>query len=87
MKVRRKTDFGMEIDAWWRQLRPETRQWLIANNGDTVPPQVADEIAAVGGPAATDAWWARLEGSPGLCMPDDAVDWIEAAANDEVEGT
>ena len=76
----------MLIEAWWPRLRRETRQWLMANNGDAVPPVVLDEIAAVGGPAATDEWWARLDGSPGRCMPDDAVDWIEAAANDEVEG-
>ncbi len=86
MTAGRETDCGMLIEAWWPHLRPETRVWLIANNGDTVSPLIVDEIAAVGGPAATDAWWADLDGSLGRCMPDDAVDWIEAAANDEVEG-
>lgn len=76
----------MSIETWWPQLQPETQQWLTANNGDAVPPPIVDEIAAVGGPAATDAWWADLEGSPGRCMPDDAIDWVEEVANDELEG-
>ena len=76
----------MDMATWWPRLRPESRQRLIANNGDAVPPSIVEEIAAVGGPAATDAWWAELDGSPGYGMPDDAVDWVEAAANDEVEG-
>ena len=35
----------MTIEAWWPRLRPETRQWLIANNGDAVTPAIAEEIA------------------------------------------
>ena len=72
------------IEQWWPALRAETRDWLIANNGDTVPRPIVEEIAAVGGPAATDPWWAEGEGTH--CMPDDAVDWIEDVANDEWEG-
>lgn len=75
----------MIIEAWWPMLRLETRQWLVANNGDAIPPQIVDEIVVAGGPAATDPWWADIDGSPGRSMPDDAVDWIEEAANDEVE--
>jgi len=74
------------IIEWWPLLRLETRLWLIANNGDAVPPQIVEEIVAAGGPAAADAWWADLDDSPCRCMPDDAVDWIEEAANDEAEG-
>lgn len=55
MTAGRETDCRMIIEAWWPQLRPATRQWLIANNGEAVPPLIVDEIAAVGGPAATDA--------------------------------
>lgn len=75
----------MTIDMWWPRLRPETRQWLIANNGDAVPAAIVDEIAAAGGPSATDAWWEDQEGTQGRCMPDDAIDWIEDAANDEAQ--
>ncbi|MBC7678843.1 MAG: hypothetical protein H7233_07625 [Pseudorhodobacter sp.] len=76
----------MTIEVWWPRLRTETRQWLAANNGDAVPPLIVEEIAAQGGPAAVDTWWVDVDGSPGRGMPDDAVDWIEAAANGEVEG-
>ena len=77
----------MSIEAWWPQLRPETRAWLTANNGDAVPSVIAEEIAALGGPAIADAWWSDAEGASGRNMPDDAVDWIEEAANEEVSGT
>ncbi|HVN11304.1 MAG TPA: hypothetical protein VMT69_04370 [Kineosporiaceae bacterium] len=73
----------MTIELWWPRLRPETRQWLIANNGDTVPDSVMSEIEAAGGPARSDPWWSEQEGSAGRCMPDEAVDWIEEIANEE----
>ena len=76
----------MTIEVWWPRLRTATRDWLIANNGDAVPPLIVEEIVGQGGPAGTDAWWAEVEGSPGRGMPDEAVDWIEEAANDEVDG-
>ncbi len=75
----------MSIEAWWPLLRAGTRQWLIANNGDSIPSSIVEEIAALGGPAADDAWWVASEDSTGYCMPDHAVDWIEEAANDEVD--
>ncbi len=73
----------MAMESWWPLLRPETREWLIANNGDVVPPRIVEEIAAVGGPLPSDPWWEDQEGSEGRCMPDGAVDWIEEVANDE----
>ncbi len=76
----------MSIEAWWPRLRPETREWLVSNNGDVVPQPVVDEIAAVGGPGGTSAWWTDLDGSAGRSMPDEAIDWIEEVANDEVPG-
>lgn len=76
----------MTIEAWWLRLRPETREWLVANNGDAVPLLIVEEIAGQGGPTVTDTWWVDVDGSAGRGMPDDAVDWIEEAANNEVEG-
>ena len=73
----------MSIEVWWPGLRPGTRDWLIANNGDVVPPPIVDEIAEAGGPARTDDWWVSQEGSTGAHMPDVATDWIEEVANDE----
>ncbi len=69
------------MPRWWNELGPETRAWLIDNNGDTVPPDVALQIEQAGGGAA-------LVGSedhdvPGVYLSDEAVDWIEAVANGE----
>ena len=73
----------MSIEQWWTKLQPSTQDWLIANNGDLVPADVVAEIAAVGGPASGDSWWAVRSGAPGHYFPDDATDWVEAAANGE----
>ncbi len=74
---------AMSIEVWWPRLRRETRDWLIANNGDAVPAPIIEEIARAGGPTTSDAWWADQDGSSGSVMPDDAIDWIEEIANDE----
>ena len=77
---------GMTIEMWWPRLRPDSRQWLMAHNGDVVPRLIIEEVAAEGGPAVTDTWWADADVSPGRVMPDEAIDWIEAAANEEEQG-
>ena len=73
----------MSVQVWWSELRPETREWLIANNGDAVPVSIVEEIAAAGGPARSEGWWVRDDEPERLLMPDEAVDWIEEIANDE----
>jgi hypothetical protein len=62
-------------------LQEQTRDWLIANNGDVVPPAVRAEIAGAGGPATTDSWWVADQDATGPVMPDQAIDWIEETAN------
>ena len=74
---------SMTIEAWWPKLRPATRDWLIANNGDVVPAPILEEIAAAGGPSESEGWWVAQEGGSGSCMPDEGVDWIEEMANEE----
>jgi len=73
----------MRIEQWWPTLQQQTRDWLIANNGDAVPPAVRAEIAEAGGPATSDAWWVTGEDTTGPVMPDEAIDWIEETANEE----
>ena len=73
----------MPIAQWWPELRQQTRDWLIANNGDVVTASIVAEIAEAGGPATSDAWWVTDEEAPGPVMPDEAIDWIEATANEE----
>jgi hypothetical protein len=73
----------MDIQNWWPQLTHPTREWLIANNGDAVPAEIRAEIAAAGGPDTSETWWTNQIDSEGFHFPDDAVDWVEALANDE----
>jgi hypothetical protein len=74
---------GESIEVWWPRLKPATREWLIANNGDAVPDAIVEEIAAAGGPARSDPWWVDDDESTASLLPDDATDWIEEVANDE----
>ena len=61
----------------------ETRDWLIANNGDALPAWVIAEITRAGGSVGTDAWWVGQDGATGFSLSDAAVDWIEEVANGE----
>ncbi len=63
----------MTIEQWWPKLEPSTRDWLVENNGDTIPADVIAEITAAGG----------ADDLSGRQLTDDAVDWVEAVANDE----
>jgi hypothetical protein len=74
----------MSLEAWWPLLDLETRDWLIANNGDALSTQVLDDIARVSGPLPPDAWWLGENGPDGFYLSDEGIDWIEAAANGEV---
>jgi hypothetical protein len=67
----------MDIEQWWPNLKPSTREWLIENNGDEVPAEVAAEISEAGGMLADPSE------SSGFQLSDDATDWIEAVANGE----
>ncbi len=58
--------------AWWERIDPAVQQWLIDNNGDSVPAEIARRITDAGG-----------EVSIGQPLPDEVVDWIEAVANGE----
>ena len=48
----------MGMDEIWARLAPETRDWLIANNGDAVPVDIAAEIDELADAANTDDIWA-----------------------------
>jgi hypothetical protein len=73
----------MPLEAWWPLVQPETRDWLIANNGDALSPPVLDDIARVGGPLPTNAWWVGENGPNGFYLSDAGIDWIETVANGE----
>lgn len=74
----------MRIENWWPLLDPSTREWLINNNGDVVPPHILDRIVAVAGPATSGAAWVGDNVPKEFTLSDGAIDWIETMANDEV---
>ena len=73
----------MSMEAWWPALTPETRDWLIAHNGEALSDPVVEEITRAGGLVTSDAWWVGDRGPDGVYLSDAAVDWIEATANGE----
>ena len=73
----------MEIIEWWQKLDPDAQAWLIAHNGEAVSPEVLKKITAAGGSVSSSAWWVGDSGPDGFFLSDEAVDWIEAAANEE----
>ncbi|MFE4543431.1 hypothetical protein [Arthrobacter sp. NPDC056727] len=70
------------MSDWWPQVSAETRDWLMAHNGEPLAPPVASDILSVTGGATGPGWWAG-ESAAGPRLTDEAVDWIEAVANGE----
>ncbi|GAA3200155.1 hypothetical protein [Microbacterium terregens] len=73
----------MKTIEWWPLLDGDAQAWLIAHNGDAVSTEVLSKIVAAGGSLTSDAWWIGEAGTEGFYLSDEAVDWIEATANDE----
>lgn len=71
----------MGIDDWWAKLPQETREWLIAHNGEPLPDNVASTVRDAGTPFDHAAWWD--DSGTTITFADRAIDWIEAVANDE----
>jgi hypothetical protein len=73
----------MDISQWWPLVQPSTRAWLIAHNGEPLPPPIIADIAWNG--FAVNAAQSWIEGSSpeGFSLSDAAIDWIEATANGE----
>jgi hypothetical protein len=74
----------MSLETWWFLLRQESRDSLIASNGDALSTAVLDDIVRVSGPLPSDAWWADENGPNGFYLSDAGVDWVEEVANEEV---
>ena len=73
----------MEIIDWWPKLDSDTKAWLTAHNGEELPAEVLTMIEEAGGSVTSGAWWIGESGPDGFFLSDEAVDWIEAVANDE----
>jgi len=73
----------METIEWWPRLGPEAQAWLVEHNGEAVDSEVLDKIVAAGGVLGGGDWWIGETGPAGFYLSDEAVDWVEAAANGE----
>jgi hypothetical protein len=73
----------MKMLEWWRKVDPEVRAWLIAHNGEALDQNVIAGITAAGGDVTSNAWWIGEDNPTGIYLSDEAIDWIEAAANGE----
>jgi hypothetical protein len=65
-------------------VRPSTREWLIEHNGEALLAEIVDDIRLAGRSIASDPPSASQSGSTEFLLSDEATDWIEAIANDEV---
>jgi hypothetical protein len=72
----------MYIHEWWPLVSAETRGWLIEHNGEPLPAHVIADVTAITGGTTDSEWWAG-ESADGPQLSDEAVDWIEAVANNE----
>lgn len=73
----------MEIIEWWPKLDDNVKAWLVAHNGEAVPPEALSKIVEAGGSVTSSAWWVGQSGPDGFHLSDEAVDWIETVANGE----
>lgn len=71
------------IEAVWLELRPETREWLIAHNGESVPGNIISEVTRLSGPMAVGTIWVDDPSSASFHFSDEVTDWIEQTANGE----
>ena len=65
------TYFDDPVVPWWGLLARPTQDWLIAHNGEDLPPVIVTEILAVTGGRTDAAWWAGPDQ-----LTDAACDWI-----------
>jgi hypothetical protein len=70
--------------VWWERLRPQTRRWLIAHNGEPLPPAIRVEISTAAGGYTSGIF--APDADEHSVLDDVVVDWIEAVANREVDG-
>lgn len=76
----------MQIEDWWPKLTSETRDWLIAHNGEPLDTSVRTDILEVTQGEFQASWWAGESEDGASELSDAAIDWIEAKANEETPG-
>jgi hypothetical protein len=72
----------VSIGDWWPRVKPSTRSWLIAHNGEPLPPAVVADIAWNGVPVNTAQSWIERSSPEGFFLTAEAIHWIEATADE-----
>ena len=73
----------MDFPEIWPRLSPSSQSWLIDHNGEPLPDDLVEEILSVTDGARDPHWWAGPSTEGQTQLTDEAVDWIEAVANDD----
>ena len=78
----------MGMDEIWARLALDTRDWLIANNGDAVPADIAAEIDELVEAVGADDVWAFTPGASSNAPldPDDVDDADSLNDDDDAPG-
>ena len=74
----------MDFPQFWPLLSNSSRSWLLKHNGEPLPDDLIAEILRVTGGERNAQWWTGTPAEGGTQRTDEAVDWIETAANDEI---
>ena len=76
----------MGMDEIWARLALDTRDWLIANNGDAVPADIAAEIDELVEAIGADEVWAFAPGASSSAPLDpDDIDDSDGLVDEEDE--
>lgn len=76
----------MDISHWSPKVSPQTRDWLMEHNGEPLPDHVVNDVLEANEGRTDASWWSGPSPDGESQLTDDAIDWIEAAANGEVLG-
>ncbi|KNC18673.1 hypothetical protein AC792_10655 [Arthrobacter sp. RIT-PI-e] len=71
----------MDLEQWWTDVTPGTREWLAANSGSALTPEVVADISRAGGLIAAESWWMGERGADGVFLSPEAEQWIGRRAS------
>ena len=79
-RATRRHSGSVDLPTLWPRLDMQTRDWLMAHNGEPLAPAVVDALTLANGGSTDTSWFSDHEDG---VLTDEAVDWIEGVANDE----
>jgi len=74
----------MDFPQIWPHLAPSSRSWLIEHNGEPLPDALIGQVLGIAGGEQNAPWWTGPSVDGQTQLTDEAVDWIETLANDDV---